>query len=278
MSIPDFVGIKDASIHGVGGIIIGDRCECVPTVFRMEWPQDIRAEVLRTNNQERGNLANLDLELAGLLLLFLIMETVCSLGPGCHVALFSDNAPTVHWVCRMAAKGSRVAGQLLRALTLRLKTMHVSPLTQLHIAGQRNAMTDIPSRSFGSEPKWLCANDHDLLKLFNTLFPLPLQNSWTVFQPSSAIGTRVISVLRMQAFIMDKWRRPPRPGRHTGPIGQPMWTLTLRASLPQDEPAASQDLWPGSNREDMAAVEWLRAIQFQRRSWPLVRRSPWSAM
>lgn len=46
----DFVGINDALIHGVGGIIIGDRWECIPTVFQMEWPPDIKAEGLGTNN------------------------------------------------------------------------------------------------------------------------------------------------------------------------------------------------------------------------------------
>ena len=33
---PDFAGIKDASSHGVGGIIVGETDACVPTVFRME--------------------------------------------------------------------------------------------------------------------------------------------------------------------------------------------------------------------------------------------------
>jgi hypothetical protein len=38
MGAPDFVGVKDASIHGVGGIVIGENMACIPTVFRMEWP------------------------------------------------------------------------------------------------------------------------------------------------------------------------------------------------------------------------------------------------
>jgi hypothetical protein len=42
MGETDFVGVKDASIHGVGGIVVGDKRECVPTVFRMEWPEDIK--------------------------------------------------------------------------------------------------------------------------------------------------------------------------------------------------------------------------------------------
>jgi hypothetical protein len=54
----------------------------------------------------------------------------------------------------MAANGSLVAGQLIRALALRLKQSKVSPLTPLHIAGAKNAMTDIPSRSFNHGKKW----------------------------------------------------------------------------------------------------------------------------
>jgi hypothetical protein len=50
MGPPDYVGTKDASIHGVGGLVIGDKKECVPTVFRLEWPQDIKDEVLKTNS------------------------------------------------------------------------------------------------------------------------------------------------------------------------------------------------------------------------------------
>ena len=86
---------------------------------------------------------------------------------GSHAGLFSNNQPTVHWVQRMASKSSDVAGQLLRALALRLKMQKASPLTPMHIAGVENAMTDIPSRSFGSEPKWHYKNDSDLLHLFN---------------------------------------------------------------------------------------------------------------
>jgi hypothetical protein len=49
MGEPDFVGIKDASIHGVGGIIVGHLKSCLPTVFRLKWPPDIKQAVLNTN-------------------------------------------------------------------------------------------------------------------------------------------------------------------------------------------------------------------------------------
>ena len=166
---------------------------------------DIKAKINVEHNQE-GKLTNSDLEMAGFLLSWLCMEDVCDIESGSHVALFSDNQPTVSWVQRLASKSSVVAGQLVRALALRLNMTGASPLTQLHIAGVQNAMTDIPSRSFGSENKWHCKNDAELLNLFNSQFPLPNQASWSVYRPSKGIYMRVLSVLQMQVTSMDEWR------------------------------------------------------------------------
>ena len=145
--------MKDASAHGVGGVIFGEGSACVPTVFRLEWPDDVKADVKPRNPE--GRITNSDLECAGLLFLWLVMEAILPLEAlrVAHVALFSDNQPTVSWVERFAARGSLVADQLLRVLALRMHKARVSPLTTMHIAGSRNQMTDIPSRSFGSEPK-----------------------------------------------------------------------------------------------------------------------------
>jgi hypothetical protein len=281
MGEPDFIGVKDASIYGVGGVIFGENQQCVPTVFRMEWPQWVREEVLKTNAGLEGRLTNSDLEMAGLLLLFLIMEDVCKLQPGAHVALFSDNSPTVSWVRRMAAKGSKVADQLLRALALRMKQRHVSPLTPLHIAGSKNAMTDIPSRSFGSEKKWHCKSDDDLLTLFNNSFPLPNQNSWTVYRPSSAITSRIMSVLANEVLEMDEWRRLPRPGKHIGAIGNGTaslweWTLSFREeSATTNSPGQSSASWEWSEKESLAMDAKSELRRFQQRSLPLTRRSLW---
>eukprot|EP00956_Cyclotella_meneghiniana_P036315 scaffold124074_cov23-Cyclotella_meneghiniana.AAC.1 len=74
MGPPDYIGVKDASIHGVGGVIVGQGKACLPTVFRMEWPDWVKQEVLKTNAGQKGTLTNSDLEMAGLLLLWLVME------------------------------------------------------------------------------------------------------------------------------------------------------------------------------------------------------------
>ena len=52
-------------------------------------------------------------------MLWLVMEEVCPKLRADHVALFSDNSPTIGWVKRLAERGSLVAMQLVRVLTLR---------------------------------------------------------------------------------------------------------------------------------------------------------------
>ncbi len=83
-----------------------------------------------------------------------MMEHVCGPLAKTRVALFSNNSPTVSWVKRMASRSSLVAKQLIRILALRFNIHKVCLITTLHIMGNQNAMTDIPSCSFGSEPKW----------------------------------------------------------------------------------------------------------------------------
>jgi hypothetical protein len=104
-------------------------------------------------------------------MLWLVIEGVCPDLCEKRITLFSDNMPTVSWVTCLASKRSIVAEQLVQALALRLKAMHAYPLTPMHIEGKRNAIGDISSRSFGSNPAWTCASDSDLLTLFNK-FPI----------------------------------------------------------------------------------------------------------
>jgi len=154
---PDYIGVCDASSHGVGGIIFGENELCIPTVFRWEWPQEIK------DLYHDGIITSSDLEMAGLLLLWLVMESVCGSLKEKRVALFSDNSPMVGWVRRLATWGSMVSAHLIRALALCLKLNRTCPITPLHIAGEENSMSNIPSRSFGSEPKWHCKSNTKLL-------------------------------------------------------------------------------------------------------------------
>lgn len=276
---PDIVGVTDASSFGVGGVVVGERMAIPPTVFRYQWPPAITAAV-KSDSNPTGTLTNSDLELAALLLLFLVIESTVETLSNAHVALFSDNSPSVHWVQRMAVKSSPVAMQLIRALALRLQVTRVSPLTTLHIAGNENAMTDIPSRSFGSTARWHCPNDNSFLTLYNSSFPLPTQESWTAYRLSSKASMRVTSILLMRDFTMAEWRRLPKPATPIGKIGSSLsnlweWTLTYRRSPTSpgsDSSQVSQPTCEQGKQEEAAKSQLRQSLQ---RSQPLARRSPW---
>ena len=112
MGWPHYIGVKDESSHEIGLIIMGDKKSCIPTVIRLVWPNDIK-ELFR-----KGGITNTDLEMAGLLMLWLVMDKVCPKLRSAYVALFSDNSPTIIWVKRLAARVSLVAMKLVRSLTL----------------------------------------------------------------------------------------------------------------------------------------------------------------
>ena len=136
----------------------------------------------------------------------------------------------------------------------------------MHIVGVNNSLTDIPSRSFGSDVAWHCEADTQLLTLFNATFPLPNQASWTIYHLSSEIAMRVISM--------------PKKGKLIGTIGWPMstlweWTHTFAKPLTNTEFVPCLDLLPACDQEYMAEksrykLEWSLA-----QSRPLARQSLW---
>ena len=68
-----FIGIVDASKGGVGGVIFVHLKQFKPTVFRLEWPAEVQA-VVRTQQNPSGTITNSDLEMARVLVLWLMMS------------------------------------------------------------------------------------------------------------------------------------------------------------------------------------------------------------
>ena len=106
-------------------------------------------------------------------------------------------------------------------------------------------MTDITSRSFGSNISLFCKNNTDLLNLFNNNFPLPNQACWTVFSPTKIVSMKVISVLRKQHFEICEWLQLKKAGRYVGKIGVHLlelweWSLGYRMPRTSSEFGASQ--------------------------------------
>jgi hypothetical protein len=102
MGWPDYIGIVDALGHGAGRVVFGEQLACTPVVFRWEWPKDIKRDINSVSNPA-GRITNSDLEMAGLVLLWIVIERVCPDLSKKLVPLFSDNLPTVSWVTCLAS-------------------------------------------------------------------------------------------------------------------------------------------------------------------------------
>ncbi|EJK78113.1 hypothetical protein THAOC_00005 [Thalassiosira oceanica] len=210
---PDYVGLVDASGEGVGGVWLSGNKKLQATVWRLEWPQEIKTllatKVLTIN----------DLEMAGNLLGWLVLEGMGVDIRHCHVALLNDNASAISWIVNWASHSSGPAGRLIIALALRQRVRRASPLTPAHLAGKLNVMADLASRSFGYKKEWHCDSWDSFLTLFNRLFPLPNKSSWQAFQLSSKIVTRVTAILQMKEFGMEEWKKLPKIGTSISTAG-----------------------------------------------------------
>jgi len=281
---PAVVGYCDACRMGAGGVWLSGTKHLEPIVWRVEWPDDIKAALI-TRDNPNGTISVSDLEMAGLLLQYLVLEWLKALRHE-HVGAFCDNTPTVSWAAKLASKRSRIAGRLLRALAIRQRVQRSSPLITVSIAGKDNNMADASSRSFGGEgTAWAEAGltDDAFLLRFNRAFPLPQNNSWRGFQLSSAIVSRVISVLRGERSTLGSWIRLPQSEGSIGAIGASMrvtWesapSFTRKRSHGTSASGPSQVLLAGSGRATMATNVLSEFKRFKSRYEPSARRARWS--
>ena len=96
---PHYIRVKDASSHGIGVIITGEGKAYIPVVFRIPWPDDVNEFFCK------GDITNSDLEMTGLLMLWLVMEEFYPKLRAAYVVLFSDNSPTIGWVKHLTVRG-----------------------------------------------------------------------------------------------------------------------------------------------------------------------------
>ena len=279
-ALPDYLGHCDACKSGAGGEWHSGTLSLEPIVWRVEWPKDVQ-ELMVSEDNPTGTITNSDLECAGLLLHVMVLEAIVDLFHK-HIGAYCDNTPTVAWAARLASKRSRIAGRLLRALALRLRVCRASPLLTISIAGVKNDMADISSRSFGGKAQWNFACDDKFLLHFNTRFPLPQNASWRMFRPTSEMSMRVISALLDKKSSQGWWTRLPKNAGSIGTIGRNtrvQWeSIQHCTSLPhrmKQKSKCSQLSLAGSG-EALSASNALSAFKpFKSRFAPLERRSVW---
>jgi hypothetical protein len=215
---PEMAGTCDASATGAGGIWVGYGVQ--PKVWCVEWPDDV-VQLYRD-----GALTNSDLEMAGMLMQYLVAEQIRPM-EHCHTSIWSDNSPVTSWSTKMADKATTpIAGQLLRVLAMRQRTTRSALPTVTHYAGSLNILADTVSCSFakfhhGNARGGPSQSDTDFLTAFNSVFSLsefaqmPL---WQLVTLTSEISSSlVISTLRGQKLAMPRWTVPSK--LHTGTTG-----------------------------------------------------------
>ena len=282
MGDPEFLGWVDASGEGVGGGWLPGKDALEPTVWRMEWPQSIRKRLITQTNPS-GDLDINDLEMAGKLLAWLVLEGIVGTETLRYknVGLFSDNTAAVSWTIRGASKKSAAAGRLLRVLALRQRVARASPLVVAHVAGELNVLGDIPSRSFGYKKAWHCKSENEFLSLINSEFPLPQKRSWRGFRLSYALSMKVISELGMTVSPMGEWRRLRRIGKSFGGTGVPIadpseLTRTWRKQTSSPRHGWQQGSQGVCERAATAVENRYKLEQCVRHSEASTRRSPWT--
>ena len=273
---PDYIGLMDSSRGGAGGVWLSGASKISATVWRVEWPAEIREAL----DQKRITIN--DLEMAGKLLGWLVLEGMGVDVKHKHVALINDNSSAVAWILRWASKSKGPAGQLLIALALRQRQNRASPLAPAHVAGELNDMADVASRSFGYRKEWLCHSDDELLTLFDSKFPLPSQSSWQGFHLSSKVVTKVTSALQMTPFDPREWKQLPkigtsisRPGASLCSLGEltHSWGTQQRSTSESASPQVSEQ-WSG--KESWASAMKSKLARSARQSMPLPRPLRWN--
>jgi hypothetical protein len=279
---PGYIGYCDASKLGAGGVWLSGSLFLSPIVWRVEWPADISASVISFHNPE-GTITNSDLEMAGMLLHYIVLEHMVALRH-VHVAAWCDNTPTVSWTNKLSSSRSSIAGRLTRALAMRLQANEASPLVSVSIAGTDNTMADTASRTFhrnAATADTFAISDAEFLHIFSSTFPIQ-NTSWRVFRLSNKLISRVCSELRGETSPLGSWQRITGKGSAIGAIGVSSSPLSLAwtpCSPRCQQPSASNSLphlLSGSGTA-IAAKDLESGLQpFKSRYVPSARPSRWT--
>jgi len=193
--LPHHHGTTDASGVGAGGVWLPCTAWIHPTVWRLEWPEDIKQAV------RDGTISMVDCEFAAYFIAECMVDELTELPvAGLSTFLWTDNSPTEAIVQRQASRAkSTMPEATLRWLALRQRWTKRGPQDIKHYEGKKNLMADFGSRSFSEGFPDTPAGDDAFLTEFDSQFPLPPQlHYWVLVRPSAAISSAAISLLRKQ--------------------------------------------------------------------------------
>ena len=144
------MGYTKTSGLGYRGVWIDPNKDSVHYVWRLPWLEDIRADLISSDNPQ-GQITNSDLELAALVLQEAKFPFV-STNPTWQAPFTgSDNTPTVTWTFREAFTVNPVVSDLLRLRFLVNHHFNTTPSVFYH-PGTKNTMADDVSQKFHLAP------------------------------------------------------------------------------------------------------------------------------
>ena len=275
---PAYIGYTDACKYGAGGVWLSGTKTIRPIVWRIKWPPEV------VQAFEEGKTFVNELEMAGLLISYLVLEMVVPMRDT-HSALWCDNSSTVSWTGKMNSGKSQVGQQLTRALAFRLCAPNkASPLVPLPIQGRDNYMADLSSRSFKAARGAGNYNltDVQFLTKFNADFPLQQKASWLMLQLHTRITSLVCTLLCNGTLPVGSWLRLKKFARDIGSIGRTSasqcitWT-PFSPMLASKLKLTSSRVLPDMYVKGMQAEE-IRSAQAQskQRLAPSARPSNWT--
>ena len=270
---PDFLGYSDACKRGCGGIWMGITEDIGYVVWRVEFPQDIQDALVTWSNLD-GTITISDLELAGMIIEWLVLEELVDDLTFKHIGLNCDNSNSVSWTNKYRTAKSIPASRLLRLLCIRMHMRRTSPLLSIGIKGDDNDMADVSSRSFKDGKFFINANT-PLQSYFDTNFPLPQRKCWREFKVPSELVSRVMSCVRGETLNMGSLLRLKRTAKNIGNIGastRKRGTANLSSQMRPnlDATSSSQLLLLGSGQVSTA-------LEIKSKFKPLLQRSQVSA-
>ena len=276
---PTYISYTDACKLGAGGVWCSGTTTLKPFLWQVEWPAEIQTALVTTENPT-GSITINDLELAGALLGFLVLESTNVTIKYCHLASFCDNMTTVVWAYKLRNSKSKIAGYLLRYLGLRMHQAKCSSMVPHHIAGEDNIMADVISRAFKNGKYFQISNN--LVSYFNSHFPLAQNESWHECHVPNKLLSSVIACLQGKLLPMESLRRQTQPGKSTGDAGNsmPIQSVSTHSSnpfLPSNVILSQEHLLLGSGQESSEKELRLRWQESRMPSRPSQRPLSWLA-
>ena len=281
---PAYVGYCDACKWGAGGVWISGDSDLPPLVWRLAWPPEI---VAAFHDEPGGYLTINDLEMAGLVLHYLLLEQLVPLKHR-HTAIWCDNTSAVSWAATMCSKRSAVGQQLACALCLCITQSQASPLAPFSIAGIRNPMADLASRSFrhtGAHGNYKL-DDAQFANKFNSDFPLTQGATWQHYRHRRRLSRLVCDTLLRKPHRLGSWLRPAKCMLDigiTGPTTSAPWAWKQISPGPMDlvqdsqsKPATSAPLPREYEKEEQEEAIRSALAAFATRWQPSPRASVWT--